>query len=61
MSTKLLKDDGIVWVQNELLSLKKRLENCSPEELVVLQSQIKAFRSLLEADRVEELKEEIEF
>lgn len=61
MSTKLLKDDGIVFIQNELLSLKRRLEDCKPEELADLQAQIKVYRGLLQADKVEELKEEIEF
>lgn len=57
---KLLSNDGIVHVQQELLSLKKRLEDCKPEELMVLQTQIKVYRALLSADKVEELQEEIE-
>lgn len=61
MSTKLLKDDGIVFIQRELLSIKKRLEDCKPEELTELQTKIKVYRGLLQADKVEELREEIEF
>lgn len=57
---KLLSNDGIIHVQQELLSLKKRLEDCKPEELIVLQTQIKVYRGLLSADKVEELQEEIE-
>lgn len=57
---KCLTNDGIVQVQKELLSLKKRLEDCKPEELIVLQTQIKVYRGLLVADKVEELQEEIE-
>ena len=57
---KLLSNDGIIHVQQELLSLKKRLEDCKPEELMVLQTQIKVYRALLSADKVEELQEEIE-
>lgn len=57
---KYLSNDGVVHVQQELLSLKKRLENCKPEELRDLQTQIKVYRGLLSADKVEELTEEIE-
>lgn len=57
---KYLSNDGVVHVQNELLSLKKRLEDCKPEELRDLQTQIKVYRGLLSADKVEELQEEIE-
>lgn len=57
---KYLSNDGIVHVQQELLSLKKRLEDCKPEELRDLQTQIKVYRALLSADKVEELQEEIE-
>ena len=57
---KLLTNDGVIQVQQELLSLKKRLEDCKPEELRDLQTQIKVYRSLLSADKVEELQEEIE-
>lgn len=57
---KLLSNDGIIHVQQELLSLKKRLEDCKPEELIVLQTQIKVYRGLLSTDKVEELQEEIE-
>lgn len=57
---KLLSNDGIIHVQQELLSLKKRLEDCKPDELLVLQTQIKVYRGLLSADKVEELQEEIE-
>lgn len=58
---KHLTSDGVIYVQNELLSLKKRLEDCKPEELLVLQTQLKVYRGLLAADKVEELQEEIEF
>jgi hypothetical protein len=57
---KLLSNDGIIHVQQELLSLKKRLEDCKPEDLRDLQTQIRVYRSLLSADKVEELQEEIE-
>lgn len=57
---KYLSNDGIVHVQQELLSLKKRLEDCKLEELRDLQTQIKVYRGLLSADKVEELQEEIE-
>lgn len=57
---KLLSNDGIVHVQQELLSLKKRLEDCKVEELKDLQTQIKVYRGLLSADKVEELQETIE-
>lgn len=57
---KCLTNDGVIHVQQELLSLKKRLEDCKPEELIVLQTQIKVYRGLLSADKVEELQEEIE-
>lgn len=58
---KHLTSDGVIYVQNELLSLKKRLEDCKPEELLVLQTQLKVYRVLLAADKVEELQDEIEF
>ena len=58
---KYLSNDGVIHAQQELLSLKKRLEDCKPEELIVLQTQIKVYRGLLSADKVEELQEEIEF
>ncbi len=58
---KHLTSDGVIYVQNELLSLKKRLEDCKPEELLVLQTQLKVYRGLLAADKVEELQDEIEF
>lgn len=58
---KYLSNDGVIHVQQELLSLKKRLEDCKPEELRDLQTQIKVYRGLLVADKVEELQEEIEF
>lgn len=58
--SKCLTNDGIIHVQQELLSLKKRLEDCKPEELLVLQTQIKVYRGLLSADKVEELQEQIE-
>lgn len=58
---KHLTSDGVIYVQNELLSLKKRLEDCKPEELLVLQTQLKVYRGLLTADKVEELQDEIEF
>jgi hypothetical protein len=58
---KNLTSDGVIYVQNELLSLKKRLEDCKPEELLVLQTQLKVYRGLLTADKVEELQDEIEF
>jgi hypothetical protein len=58
---KYLSNDGIIHVQQELLSLKKRLEDCKPEELSDLQTQIRVYRGLLSADKVEELQEEIEF
>lgn len=61
MSTKYLKDDGIVFVQTELLSLKKRLEDCKQEELPVLQAQIRVYRALLSNENVEEQEEIIEF
>ena len=61
MSMKHLTSDGVIYVQNELLSLKKRLEDCKPEELLVLQTQLKVYRGLLAADKVEELQDEIEF
>lgn len=57
---KLLTSAGIIHVQQELLSLKKRLEDCNPEELLGLQTQIKVYRGLLSADKVEELQEQIE-
>lgn len=57
---KYLTNDGIIQVQQELLSLKKRLEDCKPEELKDLQTQIRVYRALLSADKVEELQEEIE-
>lgn len=57
---KCLTNDGVIHVQQELLSLKKRLEDCKPEELIVLQTQIKVYRGLLSADKVEELQEQIE-
>ena len=57
---KLLSNDGIIHVQQELLSLKKRLEDCKPEELLGLQTQIRVYRGLLSADKVEELTEEIQ-
>lgn len=57
---KLLSNDGVIHVQQELLSLKKRLEDCKPEDLRDLQTQIRVYRSLLSADKVEELQEEIE-
>jgi len=57
---KCLTNDGVIHVQQELLSLKKRLEDCKPEELIVLQTQIKVYRGLLSNDKVEELQEEIE-
>ena len=58
---KHLTSDGVIYVHNELLSLKKRLEDCKPEELLVLQTQLKVYRGLLAADKVEELQDEIEF
>ena len=58
---KHLTSDGVIYVQNELLSLKKRLEDCKPEELLVLQTQLKVYRGLLAAEKVEELQDEIEF
>lgn len=58
---KHLTSEGVIYVQNELLSLKKRLEDCKPEELLVLQTQLKVYRGLLTADKVEELQDEIEF
>jgi len=58
---KNLTSDGVIYIQNELLSLKKRLEDCKPEELLVLQTQLKVYRGLLAADKVEELQDEIEF
>lgn len=61
MSTKYLKDDGIVFVQTELLSLKKRLEDCKAEELPILQAQIRVYRSLLSNEKLEEQEETIEF
>ena len=57
---KCLTNDGVIHVQQELLSLKKRLEDCKPDELIVLQTQIKVYRGLLSNDKVEELQEEIE-
>lgn len=57
---KYLTNDGIIHVQQELLSLKKRLEDCKLDELNNLQTQIKVYRGLLAADKVEELQEEIE-
>lgn len=57
---KCLTNDGVIHVQQELLSLKKRLEDCKAEELIVLQTQIKVYRGLLSNDKVEELQEEIE-
>ena len=57
---KCLTKDGVIHVQQELLSLKKRLEDCKPDELIVLQTQIKVYRGLLSSDKVEELQEEIE-
>ena len=57
---KYLSNDGVIHVQQELLSLKKRLEDCKPEELRDLQTQIKVYRALLSADKVEELQEQIE-
>ena len=57
---KYLSNDGVVHIQQELLSLKKRLEDCKPEELRDLQTQIRVYRALLSADKVEELQEEIE-
>lgn len=57
---KCLTNDGVIHVQQELLSLKKRLEDCKPDELIVLQTQIKVYRGLLSSDKVEELQEEIE-
>lgn len=57
---KYLSNDGIIHVQQELLSLKKRLEDCKPDELLNLQTQIKVYRALLSADKVEELQETIE-
>ena len=56
---KLLTSDGIIHVQQELLSLKKRLEDCKKEELKDLQTQIRVYRGLLSADKVEELQEEV--
>lgn len=47
-------------MQQELLSLKKRLETCSVEELPDLQTRIKVMRGLLSSDKVEEIQEEIE-
>jgi hypothetical protein len=58
---KYLSNDGIIHVQQELLSLKKRLEDCKPEDLKDLQTQIRVYRGLLSDDKVEELQEEIEF
>lgn len=55
-----LTNDGIVYLQQELLSLKKRLETCSVEELPDLQTRIKVMRGLLSSDKVEEIQEEIE-
>lgn len=57
---KLLSNDGVIHVQQELLSLKKRLEDCKQEELRDLQTQIKVYRALLSADKVEELQESVE-
>ena len=57
---KYLTNDGAIHIQQELLSLKKRLEDCKQEELPNLQTQIKVYRSLLVADKVEELQEEAE-
>ncbi len=57
---KYLSNDGVIHVQQELLSLKKRLEDCKLEELKDLQTKIKVYRELLSADKVEELQESIE-
>lgn len=58
MSTKYLKDDGISYIMQELRSTRNLLENCKPEELVVLQTKVKIYRSLLEAEQMEKLENE---
>lgn len=55
-----LTNDGVVYLQQEILSLKKRLETCSVGELPDLQTRIKVMRGLLSSDKVEEIQEEIE-
>ena len=58
MSTKLLKDEGITHVMNELRSVRNLLETCKPEELVILQTKVKVYRGLLEAEQMEQLESE---
>lgn len=55
MSTKYLKDDGIILIKQELRTLRARLEDCKVDELVSLQTQIKTLRSLLEAEETDKL------
>lgn len=58
MATHYLKDKGVIFIQNELLSLKRQLETCSVSQLTEIQAQIKVYRGLLEADKIDELVEE---
>ena len=58
MSTKYLKDDGVVLIMSELRSLRNQLETCKTEELVVLQTKIKIYRGLLDAEELEKLENE---
>lgn len=58
MSTKYLKDDGISYIMRELRSVRNLLETCKPEELVQLQTKVKIYRGLLEAEQMEQLENE---
>lgn len=58
MSTKYLKDDGINYLMSEVRSCRILLETCKPEEVLVLQTKIKIYRGLLEAEQMEKLENE---
>ena len=56
---KYLKEEGVKYVCEEILYLKRTLETCTPEDLRQVQAKIQVLRALLEAEKVEEPEEEI--
>lgn len=55
-----LKEEGLNFVREEIRAIKRRLEVCKPEELLVEQTRLKVYRSLLETEKEPETTKEDE-